>query len=157
MVWLLSLGQSRGQISFVPLCPGQNCFVPTICIARTSEQDYDCLNVLADTVGFFLLSGIDQADWFFTSPANGWFEPAWFLKREEMRTISDFIQEWFFTTWWNRFIFTWSFSHKKKWEARNTQQTWLFTTWLNRFFLINHFLTKRNRKQETHGRCGCSR
>jgi hypothetical protein len=26
----------------------------------------------------------------------------------------------------NGFVFTQSFSHKKKWEARNTQQTWLF-------------------------------
>jgi hypothetical protein len=43
-----------------------------------------------------------------------------------MRTISDFIQEWFFTTWSNGFIFTLSFSQKKKWEARNTWQTWLF-------------------------------
>jgi hypothetical protein len=35
---------SWGQNSFVPLCPGQNNFVPAVYIACAKEQDCDCLS-----------------------------------------------------------------------------------------------------------------
>jgi hypothetical protein len=74
------------------------------------------------------------------------------FQREEMRTFSDFIQEWFFTTSLNGFIFTQSFSHKKKWESKTHGRGDSSQHHLTDLFLIDHFLTKRNGEQETYGR-----
>jgi hypothetical protein len=116
-VWFLSPGQNQGQNSFVPLLSGQNCFVPTTCIgvrrnrSRTVSMSYrtiwDFFSIERDWPSRLVLHVICK-----------WM--IWTIlisQRDEMRTPSNFIQEWFFTRWFNGFIFTLSFSHKKKWRS----------------------------------------
>jgi hypothetical protein len=60
------------------------------------------------------LSGTDQADVVLHAICEWIIGTILISQREEMRTFSDFIQECFFTTCLNGFIFTLSFSHRKE-------------------------------------------
>ncbi len=159
---------SQGQNSFVPgtkSCPRDKtvlslCVRDKIILSRRfilRARRNGTATVLADTLGFFLI----ERDWPSRRGSSRHLQTNnlnhldFSKKRNE--NLSDFIQEWFFTTSLNGFIFTQSFSHKKKWEARNTRQTWFFTTWLNEFIFNWSFShTNKNGKRETYGRRGSS-
>ncbi len=59
-------------------------------------------------------------------------------QREEIRTVSDFTHEWFFTTWLNGFIFTLSCSHKK--EMGSKKHTADGSSWRSTAPIIKTFM-----------------
>jgi hypothetical protein len=67
-----------------------------------------------------------------------------------MRTVSDFIQDWFLTTLLNGFIFTRSFSHKKKMGSEKHTAEGVVHGMIERIYFHSIIFSQKEMGSEKH-------